>query len=322
MGEYRQLLAQTSEHIDEAIRLANHVTVPKSIKKIMFCGMGGSGIAGDVLATLLEPFEIDVIVNKSATLPTYKINNNTLVVICSYSGNTAETLSCYRAAAKEKMRLLVVSSGGSMLSSAQRQKLSCIHLPSGYLPRQSFMLQFFAILQVLINSEIIPVQTTAINEFKRYLVEYPFARRSNAIAKIIDANLPIVYTSPNLLCTGLRWKAQLNENSKRLCFVNSFTELNHNEIEGYDNQVKKVSLFVLQREREPKLVQSQMDVFSQLVRSQVDSLKVYTIPGRSLLTSLLVAIHLGDWVSYQLAEMTNTDPNQQALINQLKTQIS
>jgi len=184
------------------------------------------------------------------------------------------------------------------------------------------MFQFFSVLQVFVNSKLIPNQSTAITEFKRYLVEYPFARKASGIVKNIDGNFPIVYTSPALLCTGFRWKAQMNENAKKLCFVNCFTELNHNEIEGYDRQVKNVSLIILKREREPKLVDKQMDVFSKLVCSQIDSLKVHEIPGRSLLASLMVSVHLGDWVSYKYAESTKTDCDQVALITQLKTQIS
>jgi glucose/mannose-6-phosphate isomerase len=322
MGDYRQLLMRTPEQIDQALKLGNGLSVPKSIKRIVFCGMGGSGIAGDLLASILEPYGVEMVVWKQFTFPDYLVNATTLVIICSYSGNTVEMLQCYRSATKLNARVLVVSSGGTILASAQRQKLPHIHIPVGYLPRQSLIFQFFSILQVLINSEIIPNQSTAISEFKAQLNDYPFARRSNAIAKNVDNNVPIIYTAPSLYSAALRWKTQFNENAKRLCFINTFTELNHNEIEGYDKQVKNVSLVLLKREREPKIVQKQMEVFEQLIRSQVDVLKSYEIPGRSHLCALFIAVHLGDWASYQLAEMQNTDPDQVALITQLKSQIS
>ncbi|MFW5745989.1 MAG: bifunctional phosphoglucose/phosphomannose isomerase [Nanoarchaeota archaeon] len=321
MGDYRQLLGQVHEHIDQGLRLGDNLTIPKNTKRIVFCGMGGSGIAGNILATFLEFYEIEVVVNKTADLPKHLVNSNTVVVICSYSGNTAETLSCYRSAVKGNYRVLVISSGGTLLASAQRQKLQHIIIPGGYLPRQAFMFQFFSVLQVLINSELIPVQTTAINEFKRYLDDYPFARRSNAIAKTIDNTFPVIYTSPALEHAGTRWKTQVNENAKTLCFTDVFTEVNHNGIEGFDNQVKGISLFILKLEREKKLIEKQIDAFSQLVRSQVENMKVYDIPGRSMLTSLLIAIHLGDWVSYQLAEMKGVDADPVAMIQQLKSQL-
>mgnify|MGYP006276042163 CR=1 FL=1 len=322
MGDYRELLTNAAQQIEEGLHLGENVTVPKSTRRIIFCGMGGSGIIGDVMERILQQYQLEVFICKTYALPTHLLTSNTLVVVISYSGNTVETATCYRTALKAKAKILVAASGGSILSSAMRQKIPCIHLTEGYLPRQSFLLMFFSLLQALVNSDIIPNQTTAINEFRGYLDTYPFARRSNAIAKSIEDGMPIVYTSPDLWAAGLRWKTQINENCKKLCIANSFTELNHNEIEGFDRQLKKHSMVILCRQREPKIVSSNIEVFCQLVRSQVDALKLYEMPGRSLLCALLVGIHLGDWVSYQLAEMNKVDPDDMTLITQLRMKVS
>lgn len=319
MGDYREFLAQTAAQVQKGIDIAGGLTIPKNTRRIIVCGMGGSAITGDVLSTILEAYDIEVTVVRAPSIPNYLLSGNTVAIVCSYSGNTQETLSCYRSALRDKARVLVVSSGGVLLASAHRQKIQHITLPQDIQPRESFMHQFFAVLQVCVNSELIPNQTASINEFVKLLDTYPFARRSNAIAKNIEKRLPIIYTSPALFSAAMRWRTQINENAKALCHINAFTELNHNEIEAYDKQMKESTLVILKMERESKYIDAQIEAFTQLIRSQVDILKVYTMPGRSLLASLLAAIHLGDWVSYQLAEMNGVEPGQIDLINQLKS---
>lgn len=321
MGEYRDILAQVALHIDQGIALGESITLPKQTDRIIWCGMGGSAIVGDVLSSIVQETPLEIIVNKNSQLPSRLITSKTVVVISSYSGNTAETISCYRSAVKHKAQILVISSGGMLVASAHRQKYPLIVLPQGFLPRQVLYIQLCSMIQVLTNSELLANQSTAIAEFKSHIERYPFARRSNAIAKGIDANIPIIYASPALASGALRWRTQINENAKTLCFSNIFTELNHNEIEGYDNKVSGVSVIMLRRDRENKIVGGQMDAFAQLVRSQVDSLKMYDIPGRSIVATLLNTIYLGDWVSYQLAELKGHKPGPVEMITRLKSML-
>ena len=107
----------------------------QDINGIVFAGMGGSGIAGEVVATSISKnLEIPVVCVKGYSLPNW-VNNHTLVILCSYSGNTEETLSCFNDAKNRNACIVGITSGGVLRNVLVENNYDCIEIPRGMQPR-------------------------------------------------------------------------------------------------------------------------------------------------------------------------------------------
>ena len=97
-----------------------------NINKIVISGMGGSAIAGMILKDIFP--ELDLVVERNY-FPNTSIDENTLIISSSYSGNTEETLSYYDYAARLTENVIILTTGGELLKKAKKdwnQFLKCV----------------------------------------------------------------------------------------------------------------------------------------------------------------------------------------------------
>ena len=103
------VLKNTYCQIEKSIKKYNSFNLNKEnieYENIIINGMGGSAIGGDFVATVLkDELKIPLFVNRTYNLPQW-VNKSTLVILCSYSGNTEEIISCYIEACIIYYRLL------------------------------------------------------------------------------------------------------------------------------------------------------------------------------------------------------------------------
>lgn len=102
------------------------------IHRIVIMGMGGSAIAGSIMKDISPHLEIIVERNY---FPNAIIDEHTLLIISSYSGNTEETLSYYRYASSFTKNIFGITSGGELLESLKKDNHDFHILPQGYPPR-------------------------------------------------------------------------------------------------------------------------------------------------------------------------------------------
>src|SRR5215204_6152570 len=105
------------EQIEDAVeraQLVEGLPDPEQIENVLVLGMGGSGVSGDLLATIAGPFmPLPVVVVKGYEPPSY-VNDHTLVFAMSFSGNTEETLDAATTAANAGGRIVAVTQGGAL----------------------------------------------------------------------------------------------------------------------------------------------------------------------------------------------------------------
>ena len=107
----------------------------KEIHNVMITGLGGSGIGGTIVSELTaQECSVPVCTNKGYDLPGY-INENTLVICSSFSGNTEETLEAFEKAKAKNAEIACVSSGGKLIELAKAHNLNYIQLAPGDSPR-------------------------------------------------------------------------------------------------------------------------------------------------------------------------------------------
>ena len=118
----KNLIANFSSHIKESIEIISETKfTPASgpIDNVVISGLGGSGIGGTIVAEMVRPIcRVPVVVNKDYGIPAF-VNERTLFIACSYSGNTEETLMATKAAQSKGAQIACISSGGQLLEIAQ-----------------------------------------------------------------------------------------------------------------------------------------------------------------------------------------------------------
>lgn len=297
----------------------------QKFNKILICGMGGSGISGDIIAVLYP--ELEVIVNKDYQIPQY-IDKKTLAILVSYSGNTEETLSNYRQLTKNNIPIVVVSSNGELLKKRAWLK---IQIPRGLPPRGALGYLFTPILFTLYksglikkNPEQILIKTALFLRKQAKILE----RQGKVLARITSGKLPIIYADSNAFgVVARRWQCQLNENSKILCHTNIIPEMNHNEIVGLGRPArlnKDMIVFFLNDAGAFSRNKLRIRIIKEIVNNEVRGLKTIDIKprGRNLLEQMFWTIMLGDFLSLYLALDYGIDPMPVKRIDYLKQKLS
>jgi glucose/mannose-6-phosphate isomerase len=312
------------------IPLPDHL---KGKQSIVICGMGGSAIGGDFLRCLIEAQgKVPCFVCRDYELPAFA-GENTLLIACSYSGNTEETLSAVRQGIGRGCSVVGVTSGGELAEICRQHAFPFVQVPSGKPPRMSLGYLFVPLLRICESLGYIPTQDvdTAFAELdrcvERWGVDRPLA--SNAaknLAAYLFGRVPLIYGLGGWQgVVASRWKGQINENAKVMAFSHAFPELNHNEIMGWTlaerQNVAHWATVFLESGDESVRLQTRARVTRELIRDKSETFTV-TALGDDLLTQMLSLTFCGDFVSLYLAALNGVDPENIAAINTLKKALS
>lgn len=280
----------------------------RKIKNIVVAGMGGSAISGQILKdSLALKFPLDV--SRNHTLPSF-VNQETLLICISYSGNTREALNQFNRGIKRKAKIIAITSGGKLKTKAKRFKIPLIEVPTGFLPRESLPYLLSASIKAL---KILNLTRESFN-FRAPKIE----KEAKALVKKIKRTFLIICSQyPSV---SLRWENQLSENSKYLSESKALPELAHNEIESWIRLNKKHSLIFLRDERESKEMKALIKGIKKIVKNKAQVLEVYG-RGKTRLGRILYLIIFGGFVSYFLAKENKVDPRQNKYITALKKEI-
>lgn len=304
---------------------------------LLFCGMGGSAIAGDLLRCLVQAYEIDdffVHVHRTYGIPS-GISSSTAVIASSYSGNTEETLTAYRAARSKTHRLLCITTGGELQRLAHADGVPVISIPSGLQPRCALGYSFVPVIMTLLTHNAFNHQSTAtllraldtLPEFLETTVQaysVPIAQNpAYTLAERLHGTIPVIYSSSLLEAVNLRWRGQLQENAKHLAFGNSIPEMNHNEINSWVLPRLMLQNFTIIFLHAPQRgQQSRMDVRMQATKNVLQgrpkNLIDIVAEGTTLLEQMFHLLVLADWTSYWLALLNQQDPTEISDITALK----
>ncbi len=311
-----QVIKDFPKQCREALDLPRGISVSEEITSIVVIGMGGSAVGGDLLKTYLHDTKIPIFVIRDYKVPEF-VDNYTLVFAVSYSGNTEETLSAFRDAKEKGAKIIGITSGGKLSEECEK----VIKVPSGLQPRAALGYLFFPMLGILHNSDIVSVKNSELNEMIEIVKNVEqFNSEGEALAKKIKEKIPIVYASQLLEPVALRWKTQMNENSKMACFYNVFSEMNHNEIAGYKGMDRKYVVILLKDKHDNERIKKRMEICRDLMQERTDVEEV-EIKGESLLARMISTIYLGDFVSYYLALLNRVDPSPVEIIESLKKRL-
>jgi glucose/mannose-6-phosphate isomerase len=333
----RSLIFDFPRQVEEAVAIgeASKIRFPISkIQNIVVSGLGGSAIGGDLLRSYLaDEIMIPVAVSRHYFLPEY-VNERSLVIVSSYSGNTEETISSHKDAVKRKAKILCITSGGAVKHLALQKRQPVIEIPGGLPPRAALGYSFFPTLVVLSALGFIKSQKKEIYEtislLKKKAVAYGNAEsqdnRALRIAEALQGKLPVIYASADRFdSVDVRWRGQISENAKTLAYGHVFPELDHNEIVGWEvlkDVMKKIHIIVLRDRGDNARVQLRMNITEEVIRPFADGVTEVHSEGTSLLARMFSLLYLGDWVSFYLAMLNGIDPTPVKKIDFLKNELA
>ena len=311
-------------------------TLRGPIEKIVFVGMGGSAIGGDVIRSLLaRDLPLPLSVSRHYLLPAW-VDSKTLCIFSSYSGNTEETLAGFQEGMKKKLRSVVITSGGELARLAQKPSLPWIEIPKGLPPRAALGYSVFPILKLFSKLNLWKWDAPAVRETlallkklngEKFSPEVPLkSNPARQAAKSLWGRFVAIYAGTELLETAaLRFRNQIEENAKALASHHLLPEMNHNEILGWENPGtligRSIAVFLRDSEDHPR-IQLRFKITRKLLAERGIQILEMHSEGKSRLARLFSAILLGDWASYYLALLYGVDPTPVAIIEDLKKQLA
>lgn len=324
------------EQVEAALAVGESLTgLPshEDIANVLVLGMGGSGIAGDLVAAVAEPFmAVPIVVAKAYEPPSF-VDESTLVVAISFSGNTEETVEAVQEAAVSGGRVLAVTAGGRLGELAQSWGAPRADLPSDIpMPRAGLGAMAIPVLAAFEKMGLFPGAgewvLQAVQQLKRRRDQL-VGDKSPAvpIARSIGRTIPLVYgAGPLGEVAARRWKAQCNENAKIPAFSNAMPELCHNEICGWgqhgDVTRQVLTLVNLRHDHEHPQEMRRFDLIAELYREVVADVIEARAEGEGELAQLLDLALFGDFVSLELAANAGVDPGPIPVLEDLKAALA
>ncbi|MEI7682860.1 MAG: bifunctional phosphoglucose/phosphomannose isomerase [Candidatus Saccharibacteria bacterium] len=320
-----------AQQLQESFSLSGHTGL-QQINSIVYAAMGGSALAA-LLAGSWPPISLPFTVIRNYDLPA-AVNERTLVICSSYSGNTEETLSALSEAEKKGAQIAIITGGGKLQKIAEDKGYPCIILPKAVQPRYTVLSNYKALLTILEmagvivpNSVVADIEAAAAflaRETVRWRADVPIKDNpAKQIAQELMGKSIVIYSGPKLFPAAYKWKISFNENAKHIAWANQLPEFNHNEFIGWSKQPtnKPYVVIDLRSTLEHPRVQKRFDVSTKLLSGMRPDPIVVQAQGETILQQILWTSALGDFVSIYLALLNGLNPAPVDLVEKFKKEL-
>ena len=332
MSTMKELVEGLVQQLRHGMELGRQVQVKRpatEIRNVVVAGLGGSGIGANLVQAIIAPeLKVPFMVSKAYDLPAF-IDEHTLFIASSFSGNTEETLTSLKEAFARKCTVIAITSGGSLLEQAQQHHLDHALIPGeSKSPRACLGYNFIQLLYVLKGAGLISCAFEAELEAGIALLEQQYEaiqQTAASLARKMDGRLPILYADSRFEAVAVRAQQQINENGKQLCHVNVFPEMNHNELVGWvhpEEVYQRTAVVLFRSSFNHPRVNVRMDICKPIFEEKAADVMELEAQGNSFLEQALYLIYVFDWVSIYLAEQNGIDPKPVKVIDYLKNELA
>lgn len=300
----------------------------QQFNNVVFAGMGGSALAAQIALSwpgVSVPFEIV----RGYDIPSY-VDEKTLFIASSYSGNTEETLSALAQAEKTGAVITIIAAGGQLIDIAKDKDYPHLLLPQASQPRFAALVSLKALVSVLAAAQVVEPSTPEDlaqvagwlkESLQTWLPTVPTAKNpAKTLALEIIGKSVVMYGGPKMYPAAYKWKISFNENAKHIAWVNQYPEFNHNEFMGWTKQPvdKPYTVIEIRSNLEHLRIQKRFEVTERLLSGMRPSPFVVQPEGDTLMKQLLWAIAYGDFVSLYVALLNGINPTPVDLIEKFK----
>jgi glucose/mannose-6-phosphate isomerase len=331
-------LARFPEQIKESLSIADATERFNFLKvdNVIITGMGASAISGDILTSLFrDKLDVPLVVNREYDLPKW-VNKDTLMICISYSGNTEETLSAFKIAYQKKCKIICISTGGKLQEFAEKRQVPFVKIPAGMQPRAAtayflfpsiIFLKKIGLLKTTVDADI--QETIAVTEDLLATINKTVPEEQNPakqIATQLFSTIPQIYGWGIYAPIAVRWRHQLNENSKIIARTDIIPECNHNDIVGWSSnpEVTKQFSCILMRDHDEESIDmtTRLNFMRDLFSNTAGKIIELSPKGKSQLAKMMYLMCLGDFTSCYLAILRGVDPSPIDIITELKKRLA
>jgi glucose/mannose-6-phosphate isomerase len=327
-------LRELPQQCADAWALAKGLELPgmyRNIDRIVVLGMGGSAIAGDLWRALLaRECAVPVFNVRAYDLPPF-VDERTLVIASSFSGDTEEVLSAFEQALAVPAPKIVITSGGQLLTTARANGVPAFTFDYKGEPRSAIGWSLMPLLGIAESLRLMQgvgkdVEET-VKTLRTMLAEIgddaPAAKNpAKQMAAALHDRLPVVYGAGPLIEVARRWKTQLNESGKTWAFFEELPEIHHNAIIGYSLPKAIAAATAVVFLESDKLDHPRVTLRYEYTKRLLKDANVATLEakgrGRSDLAQVMSLVLFGDYVSTYLAFLYGVDPTPTTVIDELK----
>lgn len=324
-----QLIARFLDQLEEGLAIGSKATIqPPSanISHIYVAGLGGSGIGADFVSSFVQDeLKLPFLVRKGYHVPAF-VGPDTLAIASSYSGNTEETLISYDQIKKQGARIICVASGGKIIERAKADGYDYIQVPGNWpSPRACLGYSVTAQLWTLhhlgfISDRTIKNVASAISLLRAE--ENDIKAQAEKIARQLYKKIPVIYIEDRMEPVAVRLRQQINENSKALCWHHVVPEMNHNELVGWTEKNEDLVVLYLRNDDDFSRNAVRMDINKKIIGQYASEIIEVYSKGANLVEKSLYLVHLGDWISWYLAELRGVDALEVNVIDFLKGELA
>jgi glucose/mannose-6-phosphate isomerase len=324
-----QLIARFMDQLDEALAIGASASIrpaEKELTHLYVAGLGGSGIGADFVSSFIQDeCPVPFLVRKGYHVPAF-VGPKTLAIASSYSGNTEETLISYDQMKARGARIICVASGGKLIEKAKADGYEYVQVPANSpSPRACLGYSLTVQLWVLhklgyISNNTISQVASAANLLRAESED--IKAKAEMIAAKLNGHIPIIYAEDRMEPVAVRFRQQINENSKALCWHHVIPEMNHNELVGWREENKNLVVVYFRNEDDHARNALRMDINQQIIRPYADAIIDVHSKGNNQVERALYLVHLGDWVSWYLAQLRGMDALEVKVIDYLKGELA
>jgi glucose/mannose-6-phosphate isomerase len=330
-------ISELSEQVSDTWQKIKNFIIPAhylNISKVVVAGIGGSAIGTDMIIgyareNITKPIELV----RDYNLPGY-VDNKTLVIVSSYSGNTEETLSCFKQAYESNAKIIGVAHAGELKKICENYKIPFFKIDYDAQPRAASPSSFIAIAGILNKLGIISILDSDIEntceEIKKFKEKIDInisvkTNQAKILAEKIHPYIPFIIGSGSLFQVAHKFKISINENAKQLAFFEAIPEMNHNTMTGLefpDDLGKKIYVIILQSVYDHPRNKLRQRIMLNILNKRKIKYDTIMIPqSSSMLSEMFMMLELTDYVSYYLALLNSVDPTPVEIVEYFKNQI-
>jgi glucose/mannose-6-phosphate isomerase len=318
----------TGGQIDYAVSDPDFPSTPSGpFEAALVVGMGGSALPADVLNDgFREALRVPVAVCRDYALPR-GIDERTLLIFCSFSGNTEEVLEAASGVAPGAANVVVVTAGGKLEAMGGERgypvvKIPAHREPASFQPRCATGYFVTYLARVLHAGGLLADPTAGLRKLAAFLGQQDLREEGERLATWLADRHPLFYTDQSHESSVARIaKIKFNENAKRPGFFNAIPESNHNEMIGFSKASGSFGVLYFRDEASHPRVHQRFEVTERLVTALPDtdiSFRQWTMVGEDRLQRVFASLMLADWISYAAAVMGGVDPTPVELVEAFK----
>jgi glucose/mannose-6-phosphate isomerase len=323
-----ELVERFTAQLEEALEIGRNAVINKpkgTIRNVYVSGLGGSGIGGNFAQEFIRnEAKIPYVVGKGYDAPNW-VGKSSLAIVSSYSGNTEETLTAFDALLKTGAKIVCVASGGKLIELAKQHGLDYVQVPSNW-PSPRACLGYSVVMQLCILNKLRIISAKAIKQVESSIVlinkeSDDIKKRAEKVANQLHGKIPVIYTTDRMESVAVRFRQQVNENAKMLCWHHVIPEMNHNELVGWRIPNDNLAVIYFRNKDDYQRNAVRIDINKTIIKDYTKTIIELNSKGRNLIEHAMYFVHLGDWASCYLADLRGVDSIEVKAIDFLKSEL-